>query len=187
MDINKIIARKELEVIGGKPKVYRYWDEYNEKSVDILSCIDRPYYGVSSYATIGLSEHDIGMLSETKKLRVELIGACDSKEEKFENILSTVAFEIIEKSSCKYGDIIPNVISQYINDCDMKHIYLMNPFLWDEFEVIEFNDIKVTWLMIVPISSQEKEYAINSGWEELEQKFEEANVDIFNLNRKSVL
>ena len=27
----KIIANKELEVIGGKPKVYRYWDEKEKK------------------------------------------------------------------------------------------------------------------------------------------------------------
>lgn len=31
MDINKIIAKKELEVIGGKPQVYRYWDEEDKK------------------------------------------------------------------------------------------------------------------------------------------------------------
>lgn len=32
MDINKIIAKKELEVIGGKPKVFRYWDEKEKKA-----------------------------------------------------------------------------------------------------------------------------------------------------------
>jgi hypothetical protein len=31
MDINKIIAKKEPEVIGGKPQVYRYWDEEDKK------------------------------------------------------------------------------------------------------------------------------------------------------------
>ncbi|MBZ9617596.1 hypothetical protein [Clostridium estertheticum] len=67
MDINKIIAKKELEVIGGKPKVFRYWDEKKKKSVDIMSCIDRPSIGVISFATIGLSEYDIGMLSDTIK------------------------------------------------------------------------------------------------------------------------
>ena len=31
MDINKIIAKKELEVIGEKPQVYRYYDEKDKK------------------------------------------------------------------------------------------------------------------------------------------------------------
>ena len=187
MDINKIIARKELEVIGGKPQVYRYWDEKYKKSVDILSCVDRPYPGVISYATIGLSEYDIGMLSDNKKFRVELLGACDEEEKFFVNILSTTAFEIMERHNCGYGHIIPNVISQYIKDCEIKHIYLMNPFLWDGFKTVEFEDRKIAWLLIIPISNQEKEYAIANGWDALETKFEEADIDIFNLKRKSIV
>jgi hypothetical protein len=89
MDINKIIAKKELEVIGGKPQVYRFWDEQNIKNVDILSCVERPYSGVVSYATIGLSDYDIGMLIDNKNLRVELLGAIDEKEESFINILAS--------------------------------------------------------------------------------------------------
>lgn len=128
MNINKIIAKKELEVIGGKPSVFRYWDKDEIKDVDILSCIDRPYTGVVSCATIGLSDYDIGMLSGNKKLRLELLGACDVKESLFPNIVSTTAFEIMERDNCGYGHIISDVIEQYIYDCEMKHVYLMNPF-----------------------------------------------------------
>ena len=46
----------------------------------------------------------------------------------------------------------------------MKHVYLMNPFLWKEFETLEFRELCVTWLLIIPISEQEKEYAIINGW-----------------------
>ncbi|NFN93489.1 suppressor of fused domain protein [Clostridium botulinum] len=187
MDINKIIAKKELEVIGGKPKVFRYWDEKEKKSIDIMSCIDRPYTGVMSCATIGLSEYDIGMLSDNKKLRLELLGACDVTEELFPNIVSTTAFEITERDNCGYGHIIPNVIQQYIYDCEMKHVYLVNPFLWNGFKSIEFEDRKVAWLLIIPISNEEKDYALVNGWNALETKFEEADIDIFNLRRKSIV
>lgn len=187
MELNKVIAKKELEVIGGKPEVFRYRDEREQKSVDILSCIDRPYTGVSSYATIGLSDHDIGILSENKELRLELLGACDIKEDLFPNILSTVVFEIMDMDKYGYGQIILNVISQYIYDCEMKHVYLMNPFLWDGFKTIEFKDRKVTWLLIIPISNEEKDYAVANGWHALETKFEEVEIDIFNLRRKSII
>jgi|GEM_PF-1715413 hypothetical protein len=33
----------------------------------------------------------------------------------------------------------------------------------------------------------EKEYAIANGWDALETKFEEADIDIFNLKRKSIV
>ena len=187
MDINKIIAKKESEVIGGKPQVYRYWNKTHEKSIDILSCINRPYVGVISYATIGLSNYDIGMSIGNKKLRIELLGACHDKEEFFANILCTTALEIMERNNCGYGHIIPNVIEQYVNDYEMKHIYLMNPFLWHGFETIEFENIEIAWLLIIPISNKEKEYAIANGWEALELKFEKADINIFNLKRKSVI
>ena len=96
------------------------------------------------------------MLSNNKRLRIELLGACDKKEKFFVNILSTTAFEIMERDNCGYGHIISNVISQYINDCEMEHIYLTNPFLWDGFKTMEFEDRKIAWLLIIPISNQEK-------------------------------
>ena len=49
-----------------------------------------------------------------------------------------------------------NVISEYIIDSEMKHVYLMNPFLWNEFETLEFRELCVAWLLIIPISEQEK-------------------------------
>lgn len=186
MDINNIIAKKEHEVIGGKPHVYRYYDNNDERSIDILSCIDRPDIGVTSYATIGLSESDIGMVSDNKELRIELLGACDKHEELFPNIMATTALEIMERDYCEYGQIIPDVIPQYIADYEMKHIYLMNPFLWDEFKTIELEDRIITWLLMIPISDQERDYAVANGYDALETKFEEADIDIFNLRRKSI-
>ena len=138
------------------------------------------------YATIGLSECEIGLVSYGKSLRVELLGVCDAKEKFFANILATTALEIMQNRKCSYGDIIPYVISEYIPDSEMKHIYLTNPFLWEGFETLEFTDRVVAWLLIVPISDKEKDYAIENGWEALEEKFEEHNVDIFVLKRKSI-
>ena len=86
-----------------------------------------------------------------------------------------------------YGDIIQNVISEYSFDYEMKHIYLMNLFLWEGFKTLEFENKEIAWLLIVPISEQEKNYAIANGWETLEDIFEKADIDIFNLNRKSII
>ncbi|WP_236900445.1 suppressor of fused domain protein [Clostridium estertheticum] len=52
----------------------------------------------------------------------------------------------------------------------MKHVYLMNPFLWDGFKSIEFEDRKVAWLLIIPISNEEKDYAVANGASALEMK-----------------
>ena len=81
MEHLKIIAHKELDVLGGEPDVTQYWDENNQKSIDILVCADRPIDGVQSCATIGLSEIDIDMESDGKDLRIELLGTCDIQED----------------------------------------------------------------------------------------------------------
>lgn len=57
---------------------------------------------MTSYATIGLSEYDIGLFSNDKSLRVELLGACDTKEEFFANILATTAFEVMQNKKERY-------------------------------------------------------------------------------------
>lgn len=187
MDVNRMIAKKELEVIGGEPHVYRYWNDIHEKSIDILSCSNRPYSGVASYGTIGLSGCDIGLFVDNKDLRVELLGSCDINQQMFANILASTAFEIMDKGECTYGSVVSNVLSNYIKDSDMQHVYLMNPFLWERFNTMETQKMKIAWLLIVPISEEEKNYLIKNGYTELEKKFEQVDIDIFNLNRKSIL
>lgn len=187
MDIKKIIAKKEVEIIGGNPKIFCYWDEDKIKHVDILSCVDRPYTGISSYGTIGLSDYDIGMVCNDKKLRIELLGACDKKYDYFVNMLCSTAFEIINRGSCDYGHVISNIPAEYFGVSEMQHIYLMNPFLWDGFDSMDFEDKTIAWLFIVPISNEENNYLLHNGWQALEEKFAEESIDIFNLNRKSVV
>ncbi len=187
MEELKRIAREESRVIGGKPYVYRYWDSGNVKHIDILSVEDRPDDGVKSYATIGLSKHDINLESDGKDLRIELVGACDSAVDFYANIVATTAFEIMDKGDSCYGDIIDDVVAEYIQDSDMKHVYLMSPFLWDDLDLIEFPDKWVTWLMLVPISDKEKKYAIKHGYDALEDLFEENQIDVYDLYRKSIL
>lgn len=56
---NKIISKSALNAFGGKPNVIKYWDENNVSNIDVLSTVNRPYEGITSYATIGLSDHSI--------------------------------------------------------------------------------------------------------------------------------
>lgn len=188
MDIKKAIAKKEFNIIGGeKPKVTKFWDYKDEKNIDILCCQDRPFEGVSTYATIGLTDVNIGLFSDDKRLSIEIIGACDAREIEFPNILASVAFEIDENQEGGYGYIISDVIKQYMSESELEHIYLTSPLLWEGFDTVEFEDRKVAWLLMIPISEKEKEYAIEYGIDALEEKFEEFDIDIFNLKRKSIL
>ena len=69
----------------------------------------------------------------------------------------------------------------------MQHILFIPPFLWeDKLTTLSFNDKKIAWLLVIPISEKELEYAKKHGTDALENLFEEYQIDIFDLKRKSV-
>ncbi len=187
MELNKIIAKKEIDFLKGEPSVRRFWNEENTKNVDILKCINTPQKGVQSCATIGLNATNLGLLSSEKSLRCEIIGACDINITLFENILATIAFEIMDLKKCFPGLILSNIVNQYIVNTDMKHILLTSPFLWNDAKSIEVEHKIIAWLLAVPISEKEFSYARERGYDALENLFEKENIDIYNLFRKSVI
>lgn len=187
MEELKQIAQIEKKVIGGNPIVNRYWDSNNVNNIDVYEANNRPENGVKACATIGLSKHDIQLISDGKDLRIELVGACNNSVELFPNIIASAALNIIQNKECNYGDIIDNIISEYVDDTEMAHAYLMAPFLWADLKTVDFNDKWVTWLMVVPISEKEKNYAFTFGCDALENLFEVKRIDIYDLFRESVI
>jgi len=187
-EINKIIANSVLQVFGGKPKVWKYWDDKNNSSIDILSTVDRPCDGVTSYSTIGLSDYSIGYTVDDKPLRLEIVGASATYYEYYPNILATCAFCIMNSSfSASPGAIFRGIVEMYYPNNDMKHVLFTSPFLWESLETLDFPDKKVTWLLAVPISENEYKFAQKNGVDALEKLFEREQIDIFNMERRTIL
>lgn len=185
---NKIIAKSALRALGGKGSVYKYWDEGNISSVDILSAVDRPFDGIKSYSTIGLSDHSIELIVDEIPLRVEFVGAGAACYEEFPNILATCAFNVINsRFSISYGEVFEDVINMYYPNIEMKHVLFVSPFLWEDLKTLEFSNKKVTWLSAVPISNNEYLFVKEKGTDLLEELFEREQIDIFDLERESVL
>lgn len=185
---NKIIAKTTLDVFGGSPKVTAYWDDDNVSRIDILTTTNGLYSDITPYATIGLSDYSIGYDVDNKPLRVEIVGACDQSFDYLPNILATCAFNIINsKFRISHGCMFKNVVGMYDQDSEMSHVLFVSPFLWEQFQTIDFPDKKVTWLLAVPISTKEYLYVEKEGSEALEDLFEEKEVDIFDLKRPSIL
>jgi len=70
----------------------------------------------------------------------------------------------------------------------MKHALFVPPFLWEEaLETLELPERTVAWLLAVPISEAEYQFAEREGSEKLEDLFVKHQIDIFNLERESVL
>jgi len=189
MSNNKRIARNLLEIIGGTPKVIEYNDNNKTSKINLFISANQPDEGLSSYSTIGLSEYSIDMRDKRdKELRVEFIGVCESAAIEFPNIIATCAFNIINDNySCKPGIVYPNIVKQYYKNLEMEHIYFTIPFLWDNLDDLEFDNFVVSWLLALPISNKEFDFLKANGRDALEDLFQENDIDIFNISRKSVL
>ena len=187
MEYNKkAIANRLLHDVGGRPNVYSFNDAKG-KEIDIFCGSDSPIEYVTSYSTIGLSSYSLNKKIGDKFLRVEIIGATDSKNDLFPNIISDCAFKVMDKFlSCTPGTVFLNTISDYYVDSNMKHILLTYPFLWD-LRDIEFESEYITWLLAVPISDSEYSFLKKNGYKKLETLFEKNQIDIYDLNRNSVI
>jgi len=184
---NKIIAKSALSVFGGKPTVTKFRDESATAQVDILSCKDSPATGVTAFSTVNLSDTQFKVTADGLPLGVEIIGVCDSGYEKFARVISTAAFCVIkDRQECVPGAIFENAVSINDSAAEMKHLVLVPPFLWGEQpETIYFESKAVAWLLAVPISAAELNYARDRSIGDLEDLFDEKKIDIYNINRDS--
>jgi hypothetical protein len=185
---NKRIAQAIAEAFGGRPSVVRYWDDAHAHHVDVAVLRDHPHPAISSYATIGLSDWPLPQEDADDSLRVELLGACRTTYGVFGNILATAAFCVINSQcGCFPGAIFANVVSAY-HQSHMCHLMFVSPFLWDDrFKTLNLSTKTVAWLLAVPISDAERSFAESQGSEALERLFEQHSIDIFDLDRPSVL
>ncbi|MEO0826951.1 MAG: suppressor of fused domain protein [Cyanobacteria bacterium J06635_15] len=188
-DENRAIAKKVAAAVGGNPSVTRFWDEDEGHYIDLLLSENRPIHGVTTVASVGLSDVPLYFRGEEHPVRVEILGCCRSQDDLFPNMISTASFCIVKDHwFCCPGVIYPDVVSMYYPEISMRHLFFSAPFLWeDALSVIEMTTKKVTFLLCVPISENERRYAVENSSSDLEKIFERENIDIFDLRRKSVI
>lgn len=185
---DKKIAKKVLSAFKGRsPVVRNYFNDSRDISVDILSVAGTPDVDISSYGTIGLSDHP--MLEGGKKFptRVELCGAALSSFTVFPNILAEAAFTIIKSTKVwRPGCFFRNIVGHYESDSSLKSLYLTTPFFWeDDLHELNLNGKAINWLMCFPISDAELVYLEKYGSAQFESMLEEAGVDVFDTSRSS--
>lgn len=184
---NRQLARYLRGAIGGKVSVAKYWDREEVSSVDVLRAEDAPDPGIITFATLGLSDHDVELTLPEGPLRVELVMTAHESFEDTPNILSTCAFNIINSGfRIAPGIVHPDVVAMYRPGVIARHIFYVSPFLVP-LETQRLPGKVVTWLQAVPISEAEARYHAEHGAEALEDALEAAEADVYDLDRESVI
>jgi hypothetical protein len=189
LDENRIIARSAATVFGGsRPTVTRYYDQARKGSVDLLACDDVPKGGVTSYATIGLSDSPLYRGSEKFPVRVEFVGACVSGSCDFAAALATAAFCVVNSRwFCAPGVIFPDIWPRDDRRTSLRHLLFVPPSFWEGFETLRLPSKTVAWLTAIPITEGEMQFAAKEGSLRLEEMFEVRRTDLFDFFRPSVV
>ena len=180
------VYRHIRKFVKGKAETLRFYNKNKDKSIDIVTSIESIYREVAVHNTIGLFKTDIGLTVDERSLRVELISVGDRDDDIMAEIMATVAFEIMDSGSCYRGKIYKNAVTVYDATYDAKHIILLDPVFW-EYEPLKVEDYIITWLLLIPISSEELRFLEENGIPAFEELLSEQSTDITNRKRKSIL
>ncbi len=186
---NKAIAQHAWKAFGGTPKVRAYQHDTEAISVDVLRCDNRPYNGVTSYSTIGVSDtRIIGLDGSECHVRIEIAGSCATSSELYPNVLASAAFCIMRtRRFYGPGSAMLGYVREYYPSTTVPHLYFTAPFLWESrIKTLQCGTKVVSWVLAVPISDAEHDYLQGFGDHALEELFEKHQIDIFDLDRVSV-
>ncbi len=186
----KAVAHHALNVFKGDLKVQAFHDEYRTTSIDILTTLDSVEKGLKSIGTIGLSETPLMEPDGTEfPTRVELCAIAIAKNTYWENVVASIAFHIKKNGvTVMPGDVIQNIMNDYLPDPRMPHIYLTIPFIWNDahFPELEFPPLKINWLQCISIYDSELELIEKYGDDAFEQMLSDQEVDTLDSNRAPV-
>ncbi|MCC8068497.1 MAG: suppressor of fused domain protein [Ruminococcus sp.] len=196
-DFERLMFDRVSKTVGGNQKPFSYF-KTEDSSTDILFCKDSPAQNYLTCLTLGLVNQKGKFQSNGKNVRVELLGLSTNElGDTLGKIMATLYKNIVEKNlTCAYGVIYNHVLDELLPNSDMKHILLTTPPLfWKEsLGTINLDDDNIlTWLYAMPISENEKNTIVDSGdgfkdaMVHLQEQFTLKNVDVFNLNRKSII
>ena len=185
------VAQHVATALGSdRPPVRQFLDANEQSDVFVMTAKDRPQVGVNTFATVGLSEHPLMRNGTVFPTRVEFVAACGTAYSGLDQVVATAAFGVINsKWFCAPGVIFPGVVSMHPGVSEtMSDVYFTYPFLWDaRLHSTELSGHTVAWLLVVPVSKRETAFALANGSDKLAQLFERSEIDIFNLNRPSVV
>lgn len=183
--------------VGTLSSVREWVDTRDSVRVPVGIATGSPELGLTSYATLGLSDFSIDLRSDDgASLRVELVGVAREEADVFLNGFGKCAINIAGKSYQPMpGRILPNVFDDHSAVVSTPHGLLWYPFAWDtKFGALRIDQTEIEWLTVIPITDSEfslvREVGAGfggKGVEHLLDLFEERRVDVWDLTRASAV
>lgn len=180
------LGRAIRAAFGAETKVVRFGDDNGIDDCFIVSGANCPVEGVTSYGSVGLCRTT--QRAGTADVKVEIVAACASGTPHIDNLVASCVFESVKNgANIVYGAHISDIIVQYGVTRTLRHVTFVAPFLWRGLNKLDVNGQAVLCLLMLPISDAEKNYLESHGIDALEAIFNDQQIDIYDINRASVV
>lgn len=178
--------------IGGTPNVEGMVDAAGDNRVDVLTCADAPAPGWTTWSTVTLHArpNELPMADGTKlDVRVELMAVGMPGSDVMGKILGSCAFAVLQDGwMMAPGVVYGDVVSLYDDKATTPHIMWSHPFTAGDLGAVEIDeDLKVHWLMAVPITEAERTFLEQNDYEALAQLLDSHQVNYTDMHRESVV
>lgn len=158
-------------------------------SVQVVRFLDKPFDGVATYTTLGLSDHILSM-PQGREVRQEFLFSTYetySSEEIASFLISFCDYILGSGNALLRGDII-GPSAPLIKNVKVNSLYASIPAIFDEsFSTYRLSspDTVIVWLL--PLLKEEALFVKAYNWSRFEDILEGKNPDLMNLNRVSIV
>lgn len=181
---SKQIAYYLRDHFYGDPTVQRYWTTDNKRFVDIIKTTHND--NVTYIGTIGGFRRKMTMSTDKKtNISVEFVTAVqDCYTEIMSQTLGFLVFCLDTDNVCYHpGMVVENAIPEN-NLTGMRHIYLCNPFLWENgLPSLKIENYPTAFLYAMPITDKENELFDQEGPDVFEEYLSKEGIKYFDLKR----
>lgn len=151
---------------------------------------NQPNEGITSYVSLGLSNHVL-YLTESKDIRIELLISLYNNylKENIVDVLLSVSEEILTKHRAPLRGNVIKTKSTFLNNLNVAGFYITHPVFFEEdFWVYENSEPSVVFLWLIPINQKEINFIELNGWDKFEDLLEEKDdCDFWDLQRNSII
>jgi hypothetical protein len=104
-------------------------------------------------------------------------------------VLATSAFNVIKDGwLAAPGVVFPGLLKEYGLSETLEHVLWVEPFAYEQLSDVDLGEgIHAHWLLAVPISEEERRFLVAEGYDALEKRFADAELEYFNLERPSLV
>ncbi len=185
------VADAAVKAIGGTPSADAMIDGEGRLRVDVLSLQDAPAPGWRTWSTVSL--HVLPNLiplqsGESTDVRAELMTVGAPGSEVMGKVLGSCAFAVLQDHWLMApGIVFGGVVAMYDPETTTPHLMWVHPFTAQGLDRVEVDELRVHWLMGMPITEAERVWLEANGFDAFVDLLDAGKVNYSDLRRPSVV